>query len=34
MTVKPVIDLNEEITTDSYRPTERQKEQTRLRWPT
>jgi hypothetical protein len=34
VTVKPVIDLNEEITTDSYEPTERQKEQTRLRWPT
>ncbi|GAA1137379.1 HNH endonuclease signature motif containing protein [Nocardioides aquiterrae] len=34
VTVKPVIDLNEEITTDSYQPTERQKEQTRLRWPT
>ena len=34
VTVKPVIDLNEEITTDSYTPTERQREQTRLRWPT
>jgi hypothetical protein len=34
VTVKPVIDLNDEITTDSYEPTERQKEQTRLRWPT
>jgi hypothetical protein len=34
VTVKPVIDLNEEITTDAYEPTERQKEQTRLRWPT
>jgi hypothetical protein len=34
VTVKPVIDLNEEITTEGYEPTERQKEQTRLRWPT
>jgi hypothetical protein len=34
VTIKPAIDLNEEITTDAYEPTERQKEQTRLRWPT
>jgi hypothetical protein len=34
VTVKPVIDLNEEISTDAYQPTEKQKEQTRLRWPT
>jgi hypothetical protein len=34
VTVKPVIDLNEELTTDGYKPTERQNEQTRLRWPT
>src|SRR6478736_6660317 len=33
VTVKPVIDLNEEITTDAYEPTERQKEQARLRHP-
>jgi hypothetical protein len=33
VTVKPVIDLNEEISTDSYQPTERLKEQTRLRHP-
>jgi hypothetical protein len=34
VTVKPVIDLNEEITTNGYQPTEKQREQTRLRWPT
>ena len=33
VTIKPVIDLNDEITTDTYRPTARQKEQTRLRNP-
>jgi hypothetical protein len=33
VTVRPVIDLNEELATDGYTPTERQKEQARLRYP-
>ena len=33
VTVRPVIDLNEELSTDSYEPTELMKEQTRLRFP-
>jgi hypothetical protein len=33
VTIKPVIDLNEEITTDAYTPTPRQREQARLRYP-
>jgi len=33
VTVKPVIDLDEEIATESYEPTERLREQVRLRHP-
>ncbi|GAA4369848.1 HNH endonuclease [Nocardioides caricicola] len=33
VTVKPVIDLNENLTTDSYAPTERQQEQAVLTFP-
>ena len=34
VTVRPVLDLNEELTTDSYEPTDRQKEQAWLIHPT
>ncbi|GAA1128931.1 HNH endonuclease signature motif containing protein [Nocardioides aquiterrae] len=33
VTVRPVIDLNEEITTEDYRPTDQLAEQVRLRHP-